>query len=97
MNFLELWTSDSGNNSTNFKNKEYDSLVEEARATADNEERYAIYGQLEEILSGEDGEMPVLPIYWYTSVSLERPTIQETFNENLLTQIDLTKVVVTEE
>jgi ABC-type oligopeptide transport system substrate-binding subunit len=97
MNFLELWTSDSGNNSTNFKNEEYDGLVEEARATEDNPARYEIYGQLEEILHGEDGQMPVMPIYWYTEVNLERPSIQDTFNQNLLTQIDLTKVVVTEE
>ena len=96
MNFLELWTSDSGNNSTNFKNEEYDGLVEEARATEDNADRYAIYGQLEDILHGEDGQMPVMPIYWYTYVHLERPTVQETYNLNLLDQIDLTKVVVTE-
>jgi oligopeptide transport system substrate-binding protein len=97
MNFLELWTSDSGNNSTNFKNEEYDGLVEEARATPDNAERYAIYGQLEDILHGEDGQMPVMPIYWYTYVQLERPSIQDTLNLNLLDQLDLTQVVVTED
>ena len=97
MNFLEMWTSDSGNNSTNFKNEEYDSLVEQARATEDNEERYGIYGQLEEILFGENGEVPLAPIYWYTYTQLERPTVQDTYNLNLLDQIDLTKVVVTEE
>jgi len=97
MNFLELWTSDSGNNSTNFKNEEYDQLVEQARATEDNGERYALYAQMEEILFGEDGEMPIMPIYWYTYTHLERPTVQDTFNLNLLDQVDLTKVVVTEE
>jgi oligopeptide transport system substrate-binding protein len=97
MNFLELWTSDSGNNSTNFKNEEYDGLVEEARATPDNAERYALYGQLEDILHGEDGQMPVMPIYWYTYVYLERGTIRDSLERNLLDQIDLTKIVVTEE
>jgi oligopeptide transport system substrate-binding protein len=97
MNFLELWKSDSGNNSTNWKNTEYDELVEEARATPDNDARYELYGQLEEILHGAEGEMPIMPIYWYTTVQLERPSIQDTLNANLLTQIDLTKVVVTED
>ena len=36
------------------------------------------------------------PIYWYTYTDLERETVKETYNLNLLDQIDLTKVVVTE-
>jgi len=96
MNFLELWTSDSGNNSTNFKNKEYDGVIEEARQTPDNDARYELYAQAEEILGGEDGEMPIMPIYWYTYTQLERPTVQDTYNLNLLDQIDLTQVVVQE-
>jgi oligopeptide transport system substrate-binding protein len=96
MNFLELWTSDSGNNSTNFKNEEYDSVIDEARKTPDNDARYELYAQAEEILGGEDGEMPIMPIYWYTYTQLERPTVQDTYNLNLLDQIDLTQVVVQE-
>ena len=34
INFLELWTCDSGNNNTNFCNKEYDALIEKAREDA---------------------------------------------------------------
>jgi oligopeptide transport system substrate-binding protein len=96
INFLELWTCESGNNSTNFCNEEYDQLIEEARSTEDNDARYELYAQAEEILFGEDGEMPVLPIYFYTYVALERENIQESYNTNLLDQVDLTKVVVTE-
>jgi oligopeptide transport system substrate-binding protein len=96
MNFLELWTCDSGNNSTNFCDEEYDALVEEARSTPDNDERYQLYAQMEERLFGEDGQVPMAPIYWYTYVTLERPSIQDTFNLNLLNQIDLTQVEVKE-
>ncbi len=96
MNFLELWTSDSGNNSTNFKNEEYDSVIEEARQTPDNDARYELYAQAEDILGGEDGEMPIMPIYWYTYTHLERPTVQDSYNLNLLDQVDLTSVVVQE-
>ena len=96
INFLELWTCESGNNSTNYCNKDYDALIEKARATPDNDARYEIYGQAEELLFGEDGDMPVSPIYDYTYTNLERENVKETFSVNLLNQTDLKKVVVTE-
>jgi len=96
MNFLEMWTGESGNNSTNYANDEYDQLVEEARATEDNDDRYELYSQMEQMLFGEDGAMPLAPIYWYTFTHLERPSIQETFNINPTSQIDLRVVEVRE-
>ncbi len=96
INFLELWTCESGNNSTNYCNKEYDAVIEEARKTEDNDARYELYAEAEEILFGEDGDMPVLPIYFYTYTGLERESVKDTFEVNLLDQVDLTKVVVTE-
>lgn len=96
INFLELWTCESGNNSTNFCNKEYDAKIEEARTTEDNDARYELYAEAEDILFGEEGEMPVLPIYFYTYPALERESVKETYETNLLDQVDLTKVVVTE-
>jgi oligopeptide transport system substrate-binding protein len=95
INFLELWTCDSGNNSTNFCNKDYDALIEKARTTEDNDARYKLYGDAEKILFGENGDMPVLPIYFYTYVTLEKESVKDSFNLNLLDQVDLTKVVVT--
>jgi oligopeptide transport system substrate-binding protein len=94
INFLELWTCDSGNNSTNFCNKEYDALIEKARTTQDNDARYELYGQAEDILFGENGDVPVLPIYFYPYVTLEKESVKDTFNLNLLDQVDLTQVVV---
>ena len=93
MNFLDQWTCNSGNNSTNFCDEEYDSLVTEARATPDNDERYGMYAQLEEKLLGPDGAVPFAPIYWYTYTSLENESIRDTMSINLLDQIDLTKIV----
>ena len=40
--------------------------------------------------------MPFILIYWYTYPTLERQTIKDTFNINLLNQVDLTKVKVVE-
>ena len=96
MNFLDLWTCDSGNNSSNYCDPEYDRVVEEARRTPDNEARYELYGQLEDKMLGEDGAVPVSPIYWYTYVQLERETIKDTLEVNLLSQTDYTKVVETD-
>jgi ABC-type oligopeptide transport system substrate-binding subunit len=94
MNFLELWTTDSGNNSTNFGDKSYDQVVAQARQTPDNAKRYELYNQLEQKLFGENGSVPVIPIYWYTYTQLEKESIKDTYNLNLLDQVDLTKVEV---
>jgi oligopeptide transport system substrate-binding protein len=96
INFLDLWTCESGNNNTNWCNKEFDSVIEKAKNTPDNDARYELYKQAEDIMGGENGEMPNMPIYWYTYTNLERESIKASFNVNLLNQTDLTQVVVTE-
>jgi oligopeptide transport system substrate-binding protein len=95
INFLELWTCESGNNSTNFCDPEYDKLVEQARGTEDNDARFELYSQMEDILLGEDGAVPMSPIYFYTYTNLEKENVQDSFNLNLLDQVDLTVVEVT--
>jgi oligopeptide transport system substrate-binding protein len=94
MNFLEQWTCKSGNNNTNYCDPSYDALVEQARNQPDNAKRYEIYGKLEDKLLGENGAVPIIPIYWYTFVQLEKENIKDTYNLNLLDQVDLTKVKV---
>ena len=97
-NFLELWTCESGNNNTQFCNEEYDSAVESIRAgeTVDEAARFAAYADLENILLGEEGEVPVTPIYFYTYTHLEKESIKETMTIDPLSQIDLTEVEVRE-
>jgi len=94
INGLDLWTCDSGNNNTNYCDKSYDDLVAQARQTPDDSARYDIYAQLEDKLFGQDGALPILPIYWYTYPNLEKLSIKDTFNINPLDQFDLTQVVV---
>ena len=94
INGLELWTCDSGNNNTNYCDKAFDDLVEEAKATTDEAARTEMYGQLEDMLFGQDGAMPIMPIYWYTYPNLENQSIKDTFNISPLDQIDFTAVVV---
>jgi oligopeptide transport system substrate-binding protein len=94
INFLELWTCKSGNNNTNYCNPKYDALIAKARKTADNAERYKLYARAEKMLTGPNGDFPIIPIYWYTYVSQEAPSVKGSFNINLLDQFDLSKVKV---
>ena len=94
INGLELWTCDSGNNNTNFCNEEFDGLVEEARQTPDDAARFELYAQAEQLMFGEDGEMPITPIYFYTLINLEDTCIKDTFFIGALNSMDLTDVVV---
>ena len=94
MNFLELWTSKSGNNNTGFCDKDYDALVAKAKQTPDDSARYDIYKQLEAKLTGQDGALPFIPLWYITYPNLERETVKDTFNINLLDQVDLTKVEI---
>ena len=94
INFLELWTCDSGNNNTGFCDKEYDALVAKAKQTPDNAERYSIYKELEAKLTGQDGALPFIPLWYITYPNLERESVKDTFSINLLDQVDLTKVEI---
>jgi oligopeptide transport system substrate-binding protein len=96
MNFLELWTSKSGNNNSRFANPSYDRLIEKARNTPDEKARYEIYRKAEAMLTGPRGAMPIVPIYWYTYTNLERLSVKDSFKINPLDQFDLSKVVIEE-
>jgi oligopeptide transport system substrate-binding protein len=95
INFLQLFTCDSGNNDTNFCDKRYDALVDKVLTTnLSTQARYRIYAQLEDMLTGPNGDMPIAPIYWYTTTTLEKPSVKGTFFINPLFQNDLTTVRV---
>jgi ABC-type oligopeptide transport system substrate-binding subunit len=94
INGLELWTCDSGNNNTNYCDKNFDALVNKAKQTTDDNERFGLYKQMEDMLFGQDGALPITPIYWYTFPNLEKQSVKDTFFISPLDQIDFTKVVV---
>ena len=96
MNFLELWTSESGNNNSRFASPAYDRLIAQARNTPDDAKRYELYRRAEAMLTGPQGAMPIAPIYWYTYTNLERESVKDSFEINPLDQFDLSKVVIEE-
>lgn len=61
INFLDLWVTDGGNNDSFWSNTEYDELIAQATAEADEEVRQQYLFDAEEILAAE---MPVIPLYW---------------------------------
>lgn len=65
MTFLDMWVTNGGNNDAGFSNAEYDSLIAEAKIETDIEKRESLLREAEYILMDE---MPVIPIYFYTTV-----------------------------
>jgi oligopeptide transport system substrate-binding protein len=73
-NFLDLFLCGGGNNNTGFCDPRYDTLIKQdaPRATS-REERYAIFSEAETLLMEQ---MPILPIYTYTSNHLIDPSVR---------------------
>lgn len=72
--FLDMFITDGGNNKTGFSNPRYDEIIQaDAPRTLDQEDRYALYTEAEQILIEE---MPIIPIYIYQSKHLKHPSVQ---------------------
>jgi oligopeptide transport system substrate-binding protein len=71
--FLDIMTSDNGNNQTGWKSAEYDRLIGAARTSGDSAKRYEYYQQCEKILVEE---CPIAPVYFYSRNNLRRPEVK---------------------
>lgn len=71
--FLEMWIKDGGNNNTGWHSTEFERLLNVAENTVNPTQRFAELARAEAIMLDE---MPVLPIYWYTTNYLIRPEVQ---------------------
>ncbi len=72
--FLDMWITDGGNNRTGWANPEYDELVLKQAPKANNRAaRYKAFRKAEAILLDE---MPILPIYFYTSNHLVHHSVK---------------------
>ncbi|MBK6508444.1 MAG: peptide ABC transporter substrate-binding protein [Haliea sp.] len=73
-NFLDLFLCDGGNNNTGFCDPEYDDMIlQQAPRAASREERYRIFNAAETRLMEQ---MPIIPIYTYTSNHLVHPSVK---------------------
>jgi oligopeptide transport system substrate-binding protein len=91
INFLQLAECGSGFNSSSFCDPEFDKLLTQAKGTGDSDERYGLYGEAETRITGEQGGMPFIPLYWITYPILSKEKVKD-WKPNLLDQFDWTKV-----
>ena len=70
--FLDMWVTDGPQNNTNWSNKTYDKLVGQAAAESEPAKRMDLLRQAEQIWVDE---MPVIPIYFYTSLNMVKPDV----------------------
>ena len=82
--FLDMWVTGGGNNQTGWSNPRYDEIILKLAPAADTQaERYALMREAEAILLDE---LPVIPLYIYTSKSLIKPSVHGIYG-NLLDHI----------
>jgi oligopeptide transport system substrate-binding protein len=62
----------------NWKNEKFEELVKQAAVEMDPARRVELYAQAEQILVYQDAV--IIPLYWYTSISLTQPWIKRTFS-----------------
>ena len=91
--FLDMFTTENGNNETGWSNAEYDRLVHLASNTGDRAARYDAYQKAEAILLDE---MPIIPIYFYTRPRLIRPSVRGWY-PNVLDQYDFKSIYLVPE
>ena len=90
INFLDMFVTDGGNNSTGFSHPQYDELIKKARIENDLTKRSKILEQAENILMSE---VPVIPLFTYTSLNLKQKYISG-FYANKLDQHALKHVKI---
>ncbi|NOY43659.1 MAG: peptide ABC transporter substrate-binding protein [Planctomycetes bacterium] len=75
--FLDMFVTDSEQNSTGWSNAEYDRLIAATGKEANPAVRMQLFQQAEKILLDE---LPILPIYFYTSKNMVKPYVRGFYN-----------------
>jgi oligopeptide transport system substrate-binding protein len=70
-NFMKLFTANSGNNNTRWKNPRYDQLLELAARELDVKKRTKLYDEAQTILV--ETELPIIPLFWTSESTLLNP------------------------
>ena len=81
MTFLDMCTTTAGNNDAHWSNTQYDSLIADAKATADQTKRFQDMHDAEKILMGD---MPIIPIYYYTGTYVDNGKVTNDYYDPLL-------------
>jgi oligopeptide transport system substrate-binding protein len=84
--FLGIFLSNSENNHTKFKSKEFDALVEQGASEMNKEKRRAIYLKAQKLLC--EDEVPAMPLYVQAYNQLISPRLKD-FPFNALERLDV--------
>ena len=85
-NFLDMYITDGGNNNTGFSDPRYDEMILKLAPQAKSqEERYKIFQEAETMLMEQ---MPIIPVYTYTSKHLIHPSVKG-LPSNLMDSLNL--------
>lgn len=79
MTMLDVHTPQHANNSSFYNSARFNRLLSQAKTTADNKKRNALYAEAELVLT-ED--MPVAPIYWDSRTYLIKPDLRGVYSKN---------------
>jgi oligopeptide transport system substrate-binding protein len=71
--FMQLRVTGDGNNNDDYSNPAYDRLIEAADREGDQERRYALFEQAEQIL---DDDAAYIPLYYYATRHLIKPYLR---------------------
>lgn len=84
--FVDLLASQNGNNHSNWKNPEFDQLLQRANATTDPQQRLRLLEEAERMAMDQQ---PLIPLYVYTRTQLVKPYLRgmwENFQDRHLWQ-----------
>ena len=70
-NFMKLFTANSGNNHTRWKNAKFDQLLEQAARELDNDKRSKLYDEAQKILT--EGDAVIMPFFWTAESTVLNP------------------------
>ncbi|BDS05992.1 oligopeptide ABC transporter substrate-binding protein OppA [Oceaniferula spumae] len=71
--FLEMWRKDDGNNNTGWHSEDYEALLKKGELAPTPAARLTALAEAEQLFLDD---MPVLPIYWYTTNYLLHPSVK---------------------
>jgi oligopeptide transport system substrate-binding protein len=73
ISMLDMWITDSGNNDAQWSNPEYDALIAKIKASSDQEERFRLMHEAEDMLFEEH---ILAPIYYYVDLYLVNQKVE---------------------
>jgi oligopeptide transport system substrate-binding protein len=88
-NFMKLFTSNSGNNHSQWKNRRYDQLLEQAARELDAKKRGQLYDEAQKILTELDAA--IVPLYWKAEATMLNPEFTA-LEYNSMARMDLRNV-----